>query len=190
MESLPVRRKSCLLRIRENCPFRKLRRQTYDVSAANSSPIGSYCNNIGPPTSNQPISTVYSQPLPPPSRCSPDQSEAVADVHMEEENQQNPESRAEDCMDLDDDVDPETGERAQGWSPPPTVSGGHLWMIRPRLNEIKLLLLFCNTEKQETAPAQVFILKGQFPFFYPQKVVCWDFKLCLQVIKLLRVRWW
>ncbi|KAL7394273.1 hypothetical protein ABVT39_023385 [Epinephelus coioides] len=129
MESLPVRRKSCLLRLRENCPFRKLRRKTYDVSTASSSPIGSYWNNIDPPTSNQPISTVYSQPLPPPYRCSPDQPEAAADVHMEDENQQNqqnqqhqqnhqdqqnPENIVEDFMDLDDGVDPETGERAQG----------------------------------------------------------------------------
>ncbi|KAM8735022.1 uncharacterized protein AB9X84_023642 isoform 1-T2 [Acanthopagrus schlegelii] len=128
MESLPVRRKSCLLRLRENCPFRKLRRQTYDVSAATSSPIGSYWDNIDLPTSNQPTSTVYPEPLPPLSSCqrvcSPNQSEAAADVCMEEdppaaENQQNPqnqqlENRAEDSMDLDDDVDPETGERAQG----------------------------------------------------------------------------
>ncbi|TMS01625.1 hypothetical protein E3U43_020454 [Larimichthys crocea] len=123
MESLPVRRKSCLLRIRENCPFRKLRRKTYDVSAATSSPIGSYWNTTGPPTIEQPIRTVYSEPLPSLARCqsvcSPNQSELVADVHMEEEpdsqqNQQNQQNRAEDCMDLDNDVDPETGERAQG----------------------------------------------------------------------------
>ncbi|XP_076594219.1 uncharacterized protein LOC143325176 [Chaetodon auriga] len=125
MENLPVRRKSCLLRIRENCPFRKLRRQTYDVSAATSSLIGSYWNNIGPATTNQPMSTVYSEPSPPLFRyqsvCSPNQSEVAADVQMEDlpaaenqNDQQNPENRAEDCMDLDDDVDPETGERAQG----------------------------------------------------------------------------
>ncbi|KAF1388598.1 hypothetical protein PFLUV_G00091960 [Perca fluviatilis] len=144
----PVSRTSCLLRLRENCPIRKLLRRTYDVSAANSSPIGSYWNNVAPPTSSQPI-TERSQPLPHPSCCqrvsSPDQSEAAADVPMEEETQQNhnhtqqnqtqgnqnqtqqnqnqthgnqnqanPEDRMEDCMDLDEDVDPETGEKAQG----------------------------------------------------------------------------
>lgn len=123
---LPVRRKSCLLRLRENCPFRKLRKQTYDVSSATPPPIGSCWNNIGP-TNHQAMNTVYSEPLPPVSRCksvsSPDRPEAV-DVHMEEDppaaenphgpqNPENPENRAEDCMDLDDDVDPETGERAQ-----------------------------------------------------------------------------
>ncbi|GAA6232442.1 involucrin-like [Lates japonicus] len=128
MESVPVRRKSCLLRLRENCPFRKLRRQTYALSATASAPIGSYWNNVGLPTSNRPISTVCSQPLPPLSGVSPsDQSEAATDVHMEEDppaagnqnlqnlqNQQNPENRAEDFMELNDNVDPETGERAQG----------------------------------------------------------------------------
>ncbi|TDG95874.1 hypothetical protein EPR50_G00244380 [Perca flavescens] len=147
----PVSRTSCLLRLRENCPIRKLLRRTYDVSAANSSPIGSYWNNVAPPTCSQPI-TERSQPLPHPSCCqrvsSPDQSEAAADVPMEEETQQNqnqqnqtqqnqetqqnqtqqnqetqqnqnqtqgnPEDRAEDCMDLDEEVDPETGEKAQG----------------------------------------------------------------------------
>lgn len=73
MESVPVRRKSCLLRLRDNWPFRKLRRQTYDV----------HMDEDPPAAENQ-------------------------------QNQENPESRAEDCMDLDDDVDPETGERAQG----------------------------------------------------------------------------
>lgn len=84
------------------------------MSAAASSPIGPNWNNISLSTTNQPISIV----------CSPDQSEA--NVHMEEspppvENQQNQQnqqhnlqSRDEDCMELDDDVDPETGERAQG----------------------------------------------------------------------------
>ncbi|KAM9353232.1 uncharacterized protein ABDE67_005602 [Symphorus nematophorus] len=113
MASLPVRRTSCLLRLRDNCPFRKLRRRTYDVSAAASSPIGPYWNNTG----NHPIN---SEPLPP--VCCPDQSEAAADIPIEEDppaaenqqNQQNPENRADDWMDLDADVDPETGERAQG----------------------------------------------------------------------------
>ncbi|XP_078101677.1 uncharacterized protein LOC144514423 isoform X2 [Sander vitreus] len=175
----PVRRKSCLLRLRGNCPFRKLLRRTYDVSAANSSPIGSYWNSVAPPTGSQPI-TQRSQPLPHPCCCqrvsSPDQSEAAADVPMEEETQQNQnqtqhnqtqhnqtqqnqnqqtqqnqnqtqhnqtqhnqtqqnqnqtqqtqqnqtqnqnqqnqtQGNPEDCMDLDDDVDPETGEKAQG----------------------------------------------------------------------------
>ncbi|KAK9514467.1 hypothetical protein VZT92_027932 [Zoarces viviparus] len=114
MES--VSRKSCLLRLRETCPFRRLRRQTYDVSSAKPSPIGLYWNNKeGPPTGDQPMSTVYTEPLPPPSRChsvrSHHQSEAAAGVVME--NQQNPEDTADDFMDLDDDIDPETGERAQ-----------------------------------------------------------------------------
>ncbi|CAK6979513.1 hypothetical protein E3U43_020454 [Scomber scombrus] len=129
MESLPVRRKSCLLRIRENCPFRKLRKQTYDVSAAASSAIGSYWNHINHPTNLQPISTVYSEPLPPLPRCQSDCSanQSKPDVHMEEppaagnlqhlqnqQNQQNQQNRAdEDCMELDNAIDPETGERAQ-----------------------------------------------------------------------------
>ncbi|XP_031167189.1 TPR-containing protein DDB_G0280363-like isoform X1 [Sander lucioperca] len=163
----PVRRKSCL-RLRGNCPIRKLLRRTYDVSAANSSPIGSYWNYVAPPTGSQPI-TERSQPLPHPCCCqrvsSSDQSEAAADVPMEEtqqnqthnqtqqtqqnqthnqtqqnqthnqthnqtqgnqtqqtqqnqtqqtQTQGNPEARAVDFMDLDDDVDPETGEKSQG----------------------------------------------------------------------------
>ncbi|KAM7421690.1 hypothetical protein PAMA_015709 [Pampus argenteus] len=136
MASLPVRRKSCLLRIRENCPFRKLRRQTQDMSAAASSVIGLYRNNISPPTGRQPISTVYSESLPPLPKCHSAHAadQLQPDVHMEADpptaghhqnhqnlqnlqnlqNHQNLQNRAEDSMELDGIIDPETGESAQG----------------------------------------------------------------------------
>ncbi|XP_023127410.1 uncharacterized protein LOC111569491 [Amphiprion ocellaris] len=117
MESLPVRRRSCLLRLRENCPFRNLRRRTYDVSAAASSQTGPNWNNIRLPATNQPISTIYS---PDESEASVDMEESPPPVENQQNQQQNqqnqqhnPDNRDEDCMELDD-VDPETGERAQG----------------------------------------------------------------------------
>ncbi|KAM9309590.1 uncharacterized protein KZ484_025597 isoform 2-T2 [Pholidichthys leucotaenia] len=119
MASAPVRRKTCLLRLKENCPIRKLCRRTYDISAgAKPSSSGPDWNPPNPTDgSNQPISTISSEPLPHSSRCSLNQSQA--DAHMEEEpptaeSHQNPENQAEDRMELDNDVDPETGERAQG----------------------------------------------------------------------------
>ncbi|XP_078143356.1 uncharacterized protein LOC144541935 [Centroberyx gerrardi] len=126
METLPVRRKaSCLLRIRENCPFRRLRRNKYDVSAA-SSAIGPYWSDLSPSANNQPVSTVYSEPLPPlPTYQNvyiPHQSQVAIVIHMDldsaaadRSNLPNPQHRhTEDSMELDSGVDPETGERAQG----------------------------------------------------------------------------
>ncbi|KAM3615099.1 uncharacterized protein V6R79_023233 [Siganus canaliculatus] len=106
MESLNRRRKCHLLRLKENCSLRKFCRHNNDASTA-------AWNNIVPPTSNQSISTAYAQHL-----HSPGQVEAVADIHMEEDqiaaqNQHNPEDRAEDWASDLDDVDPETGEKAQ-----------------------------------------------------------------------------
>ncbi|KAG7218827.1 hypothetical protein INR49_019669 [Caranx melampygus] len=106
----------CVLELREDPDFTKPH-PTSALSAAASSPIGSYWNNDGPLTSNQPISTVCSQSLPHlASVWHSSQSGAAADVHVEEEppvaeNQQNHQNQ--DCMELYDDVDPETGERAQ-----------------------------------------------------------------------------
>ncbi|XP_076742918.1 uncharacterized protein LOC143419557 isoform X1 [Maylandia zebra] len=127
MESVPVRRRSCLLRFRERCPFRKLCRRTYDISAADSSPIDLPWNDVRFSSTKQPMLQMF----PHLARCQsfspPDQSDA--DTHMEEDlcaaenhqnhqshqnQQQDAEGKADNHMELDDDVDPETGERAQG----------------------------------------------------------------------------
>ncbi|XP_076742920.1 uncharacterized protein LOC143419557 isoform X2 [Maylandia zebra] len=82
MESVPVRRRSCLLRFRERCPFRKLCRRTYDAD------------------------THMEEDL-----CAAENHQN----HQSHQNQQqDAEGKADNHMELDDDVDPETGERAQG----------------------------------------------------------------------------
>ncbi|KAM8827040.1 uncharacterized protein ACB058_020122 [Synchiropus picturatus] len=112
MEPAPAQRRCCLrlLRLRQNC-----RKQTHGAS---SSPVSS--RNCGSHATCQPIRAVYSQPRPPQrSRSGPDQG-LHPDVHMEEVLPASVNPRrdlpdgADASMELDDDVDPETGERAQG----------------------------------------------------------------------------
>ncbi|KAM4600323.1 uncharacterized protein ACJ7VT_020266 [Polymixia lowei] len=135
MATITARRKhnTCLLRIREHCPFRKLRRNRYDVSAA-SSVWGDLRETSIPPANNQPISTIYSEPPPVPTYQNiyiPHQSQGAVAVQMDldsapcssmlsnlqpgtQQQHRAPTAPREASMELDSEVDPETGERAQG----------------------------------------------------------------------------
>ncbi|XP_031167190.1 TPR-containing protein DDB_G0280363-like isoform X2 [Sander lucioperca] len=111
----PVRRKSCL-RLRGNCPIRKLLRRTYDV------PMEETQQNQ---THNQTQQTQQNQ-----THNQTQQNQTHNQTHNQTQGNQtqqtqqnqtqqtqtqgNPEARAVDFMDLDDDVDPETGEKSQG----------------------------------------------------------------------------
>ncbi|XP_077071432.1 uncharacterized protein LOC143723248 [Siphateles boraxobius] len=132
---------ACLFRMRENCPFRKLKRNVCSDCRSTLVPTGGHWRTVppqaGPSVSNCGINRVVEVKTfsrPPQSACHLHEEFSAMDTDMAPPtgssysvisdnlgpsnisliNQQRHMSSNNMIMDLDSKVDPETGERAQG----------------------------------------------------------------------------
>ncbi|KAL1259637.1 hypothetical protein QQF64_010214 [Cirrhinus molitorella] len=126
---------ACLFRMRESCPFRKLRRNMCNDSRSTLVPTGGQWRTLETPPQAGSSGTnrveTYSRPhqsdshlqeaflamntdMDPPTGSGYAVSDTPGPSNLSLINQRSRLSASDTVMDLDSGVDPETGERAQG----------------------------------------------------------------------------